>query len=292
MTQRILITGTSTGFGARAVEELRAAGHEVAATMRAVEGRNREAADKLQELGAKIFEIDVTDTQSVNKGVAAALEALDGLDVLINNAGVGVLGLQEAFTPEDFQRVFDINVFGVQRMNRAVLPHFRSQRRGRLVHISSLLGRMTIPFYGPYNATKWALEAVAENYRTELSGFGIESCLIEPGGYPTAFMDSLIRPSDTNRSEDYGDMAQAPEASLRGFGEMLRNTPAQDPEDVIKAIVASVEAERGKLPFRTVVDAIGMGDAIKPYNDLLAQVTEGIYGHMGMADSLKVKLDR
>lgn len=105
--------------------------------MRGVAGRHREAAAALASAGAHVVEIDVTDDQSVESGVAEALARAGGLDVVVNNAGVGVIGWQEAFTVEDWRTVFDINVFGVPRVNRAVLPHMRERGRGLLVHVSS-----------------------------------------------------------------------------------------------------------------------------------------------------------
>ncbi|MCA9524150.1 MAG: SDR family NAD(P)-dependent oxidoreductase, partial [Myxococcales bacterium] len=180
MSEQILITGANGGFGTLIVDALLDAGHRVAASMRAVTGRNAAVAERLRQRGAQLIEIDVTHDASVEAGVRAAAEALGGLTVLINNAGVGVSGLQEAFTADDFKRLFDVNVVGVQRMNRAVLPLFREQHNGLLVHVSSLLGRITVPFYGPYNATKWAVEALAETYRVELSPFGVETVVVEP----------------------------------------------------------------------------------------------------------------
>jgi NAD(P)-dependent dehydrogenase (short-subunit alcohol dehydrogenase family) len=177
MAKRILITGANGGFGKLMFDTLAAKGHKVVAAMRDTGGRNKNAADQFKKTG-EVVEIDVTVDSSVKSGVAQAIQVAGGLDVVINNAGTGVIGLQEAFTPEDLKKIFDINVFGVHRMNRAVLPHMRKNRSGLLVHISSLLGRITVPFYGPYNASKWALEALAENYRSELSGFG------SPGSKP------------------------------------------------------------------------------------------------------------
>ena len=236
------------------------------------------------------MDINVTSDQSVEQGVAAAIAQLGGLDVLINNAGIGVVGLQESYTADDYFNLFNINVFGVQRMNRAVIPHFRAQQRGLLVHISSLLGRITIPFYGPYNSSKWALEAMAENYRTELSAFGIESVLVEPGGYPTSFIDRLMSPSDRSREADYGAMAQAPAAALANFEAVLAANPQQNPQDVADAVVALIETPAGKRAFRTPVDKLGMGDAIAQYNEHLAQLTRGIYQNFGTAHMLDVKL--
>ncbi|MDJ0917245.1 MAG: SDR family oxidoreductase [Woeseiaceae bacterium] len=290
MSQRILITGANGGFGELTTRALLEAGHTVAASMRDPDGRNQSAAEALQAAGAHIVDIDVTSGDSVKSGVQAAIESAGGLDVLINNAGVGVMGLQENYTASDMQRLFDINVFGVQRMNRAVLPLFRKQASGLLLHVSSLLGRITIPFYGPYNSSKWALEALAENYRTELSAFGVDSCLVEPGGFPTSFVDRLMRPSDTTRDTEYGEFAEAPAAALAGFEAALAANPAQDPAIVAEAIVAVVETPAGERPFRTVVDKMGMGEPIEAYNQHLAEVTTGIYTAFGTSDMLKLKV--
>ena len=182
MSKKVLITGASSGFGALTAKTLLSQGHTVVATMRNADTKNKQIAEELTGLGASIVELDVTSDDSVNSGVEKAIELMGGLDVVVNNAGIGVLGIQENFTIEDFKRLFEVNVFGVQRVNRAALPHLRKQGSGLLIHVSSLLGRMVLPFYGPYNATKWAVEALAENYRIELSGFGIDSCIVEPGG--------------------------------------------------------------------------------------------------------------
>lgn len=289
MSKKVLVTGASSGFGELIAKSLLNKGHSVVASMRDIDARNKEAADAFRAAGAHVVSIDVTDENTVGTGVEEAIDLAGGLDVLVNNAGIGVTGLQEAYTAADMQRLFDINVFGVQRMNRAVLPLFRKQRSGLLLHVSSLLGRITIPFYGPYNASKWALEALAENYRTELSAFGVESCLVEPGGFPTTFMDRLMRPSDTERLTGYGEMAGAPEQALTGFEAALKDNPQQDPQLVADAVTKLIDTPAGERPFRTVVDKIGMGDPIEAYNDHLSQVTTGVYSAFGMADMLELK---
>ena len=288
MKQRVLITGASGGFGTLISKQLLADGHTVIASMRGVQGKNQAKAAELQATGAHIVEIDVTDQSSVESGIAQAMEQAGGIDVVVNNAGVGVLGLQENFTPEDWQRLFDINVFGVQRVNRAVLPHMRERGSGLLLHVSSLLGRISLPFYGPYNATKWALEAMAENYRVELSGFGVDSCLVEPGGYPTTFMTGLMQPSDTDRNASYGDLAHAPKGMFDNFEQALASNPAQDPQHVADAVSKLINTPGGQRPMRTVVDAMGMGDHIGKYNEHLDQVTHGIYSAFGMDGMLKL----
>ena len=286
----VLVTGSSKGFGKLIVQTLIKEGHKVVASMRGVDSKNKAAADELKSIGAFPIEIDVTDDSSVQKGVTAAIEVLGGVDVVVNNAGVGVLGLQETFTPDDWKKLFDINVFGVQRVNRAILTHMREKRSGLLIHISSLLGRVVIPFYGPYNASKFALEAMADNYRIELSSFGIESVLVEPGGYGTTFVDNLIHPSDSARIASYGQMASAPEASLKAFERNFEGPNAPNPQWVADAVAQIIRTPRGERPFRTPVDRIGMGDAVKPYNLAAEEMQKAIYAAFGMSDVLKLKV--
>ena len=287
--RKILITGASSGFGYLTVNNLLKEGHSVAGTMRSTAGKNEAVAKELKEKGVHVIELDVTSEESVNNGVNEAIDKLGGLDVVINNAGVGVLGMQEHFTADDMMRVFNVNVFGVQRVLRAAIPHLRKQGHGTLIYISSLLGRMSLPFYGPYNATKWALEALAENYRTELSTFGIENCIVEPGGFATNFMDSLIMPSDSSRNEAYGEFMNVPKAMFEGFEEALANNPAQDPQIVADAVSNILKKPYGEKPFRTTVDHMGMGDAISGYNQKLDEVTHGIYSAFQIDGMLSLK---
>ncbi|MBL7716346.1 MAG: SDR family oxidoreductase [Bdellovibrionales bacterium] len=286
---KILITGASGGFGSLTVAALLKAGHQVVATMRDTAGRNRAVADELTKLGAYVVEMDVTQDASTQKGVDQAVGRLGSIDVVINNAGIGVLGFQESFTADDWKKLFEVNVFGVQRVNRAVLPHMKERKQGLLIQISSLLGRIAVPFYGPYQATKWAVEALAENYRVELSQLGIESCIVEPGGYPTSFMDNLVKPSDASRSASYGEISQMPEGFFKGFEQALAANPAQNPKDVANAIVDLIAKPRGQRPFRTVVDKMGMGDHITAYNEHLEKITSGIYNAFGIGHMLTLK---
>lgn len=286
---KILITGTSSGFGKLTALTLLKNGHQVAASMRDIDGRNKNSADELKNAGATVVQIDVTDDNSVAEGVAKSISDLNGLDVLLNNAGTGVLGMQEFYTSEDFQKLFDINVFGVQRMNRAVVPHFRKQGNGLIIYVTSLLGRVALPFYGPYQSSKWALEALAENYRVELSGFGIENCVVEPGGYPTEFVGNLVKPSDTSREESYGEFVKVPQQVLAYFEEFLKKNPQQNPQKVADAIAGLIEMPKGEKPFRTPVDFIGMAEPIQKYNEHLEQIMTGIYTNFGTQGMLSVK---
>ena len=289
MEQKVIITGASGGFGSLICQSLIKDGHQVVGTMRSTGGKNEQIAGELRSMGVQIVTMDVTQDDSVKNAIEESLELLGGLDVVINNAGVGVFGMQEHFTPEDLQKVFDVNVFGVQRVMRATLPYLRKQGHGTILYISSLLGRMTLPFYGPYNATKWALEALAENYRTELSGFGIESLIVEPGGFATSFMDHLIRPSDDKQVDAYGEFMNVPEAMFNGFEQALENNPEQRPQKVADAVSKLMSLPFGDRPFRTIVDHMGMGEHIEKYNDHLHQLTQGIYSAFGNDHMLQLK---
>lgn len=289
MGKKVIITGASGGFGALTVKTLLKEGHSVAASMRQAETKNKAAAEELSALGAKIVEIDVSSDQSVNRGVEESIEKLGGLDVVINNAGIGVLGIQEQFTIEDFQKLFEVNVFGVQRINRAALPYLRKQQSGLLIFISSVLGRISLPFYGPYNASKWAVEALAESCRMELASFGIESCIVEPGGYPTSFFDNLLKASDQSTSDGYGEMAKMPKQMFDSLEDAFADNPNQDPQNVADAINKIIQTPAGERAIRTVVDQMGMGSNLEAYNQQLNQIHSGILESFGMGEMTKLK---
>lgn len=288
---KILVTGASSGFGELIVTDLVSTGHRVAGTVRDPEGRNADAANRLRAKGIEVIDIDVTDDRSVENGVAEALGALGAIDVLVNNAGVGVVGLQENFSADDLLKAFDVNVFGVHRMTRAVLPTMRARGSGLILNISSLLGRVTIPFLGPYNATKWAVEALSENYRVELSQFGVDVAVIEPGGFPTAFFGNLLQPTTKDRDPGYGDMAIAPQAMLEGMGQSLAANPEQKPQIVADAVLKVINTTPGQRPFRTEVDRSGMADPIAPYNIQAEKITEQLFIAYGMDGMLKLNTD-
>jgi NAD(P)-dependent dehydrogenase (short-subunit alcohol dehydrogenase family) len=284
--KNVLITGIAGGFGKPTALALLAQGYAVAGSVRSRSGKNAATVAELEAAGAKIVEMDVTDAASTERGVADAILQLGGLNILFNNAGIGSYGIQELMSPKDMARVFDVNVMGVQRVMRAALPHLRAQGRGTVLYTSSLIGRIATPFYGTYSASKWALEAIVECYRTELSGFGIESCLIEPGAMPTAFFDGLIAPNDAVLEAEYGDFATMPDMSYAGLTQMLEATPMQRPERIAEAVVALLDLPFGQKPFRTVVDHVGVGPEIERYNDVLHDVTRTVLTNFGIEQML------
>lgn len=287
MSKKILITGASGAFGSLTALALATQGHQVVGTMRSV-AKKKDLVDQLQQAGVNVVEMDVTDGASVDGAVARAIDRMGGLDVVFNNAGVGATGIQELYTAEDLQWIFDVNVFGTQRLMRAVLPHMRAQGRGTILHTSSCIGRMTTPFYGVYCASKYALESLAEGYRYELATFGIESCIIEPGGMPTAFLDDMLRPKDSARAATYGEMALVPEAALKGYVKFLNTIPAQRPQLVADAVVALLDLPFGEKPFRTVVDESGLKQPVEGYNAKYQELTQGIFTAYGWGEMLSL----
>lgn len=288
MKHKILVTGASGSFGSLACMQLAENGHQVVGTMRSLTGKNESIAKRLKSKGVALLVMDVTNEESVTTAVASAIGLMEGLDTVFNNAGIGANGILECFTPDDIQKMFEVNVFGVQRLIRAVLPHLRQQGKGTIIHTSSCIGRVTTPFLASYSASKYALESLAEGYRAELSGFGIESCIIEPGGFPTGFMSGMITPSDTERMYQYGEMASLPETSINGYVDYLTSIPEQKPERVAEAIVGLVNTPFGEKPFRTVVDFSGLKQVIESYNKALNETTKAIYTANGITNLLNL----
>lgn len=288
MKQKILVTGASGAFGSLSCKSLVENGHTVVGTMRSTKGKNETISSELSSAGVHLVEMDVTNEDSVKSAVKKSIELLGGLDAVFNNAGVGANGILEAFSADEIRQMFEVNVFGVQRLMRAVLPYFRQQGKGTIVHTSSCIGRVTTPFLAAYSASKYALESLVEGYRAELSGFGIESCIIEPGGMPTEFMDVMLKPKDVERAEQYGEMAYAPEASIKGYVEYINTIPMQRPERVAEALVELLYQPFGEKPFRTVVDFSGLKEPIELYNQALEQTTKGIFAANGVANMLEL----
>lgn len=291
----ILITGAGSGFGLLTTQTLLSSGYEVVATMRDVEGRNAPVAEEIRASAANgpgtvhLLELDVTDDASVEAAVTSALDLTNGLDVVINNAGIGVGGLAEAFTVDQYRQIFDINVLGVQRVNRAVLPSLRKAGQGLLIHVSSVMGRVVLPFSAPYTASKWALEGLVESYRYELSSTGVDVAIVEPGGFGTGFGGRMLSPADTETVADYGAVADIPERMWGGFMEHLQSDEAPDPQEVADAIQRLIETPAGERPLRVVVDPMTGGEAPRALNQASDAIQREILEGLGMPGLLSVE---
>lgn len=285
-SRRVLITGSSSGFGYEGAKALAARGHTVVAAMRGVSGKNKEVADGLLAWAAEgghklhVVELDVTDTASVQAGVARAVELAGGLDTVMNNAGVGTMGIQESFTPEQLQGLFDVNVVGPLRVNRAVLPHFRKAGGGHIIFVSSGLGRLVFPFLGPYTATKFAVEALAENLAIEVKPLGVEVTIIQPGAYGTDFGQHSVWGKDGAIIDEYGGMKQGLEAFLKGFEDRFKSGAIGNPAEVTETYVKVVELPAGERPLRVTVGK-DVEQGVGAINQACAAVQAQILGFLG-----------
>ena len=290
----VLITGSNSGFGRLTAETLAAKGHTVLASMREVSGKNAEQARALRAWAEArsarlhVIELDVTDDASVARAVHQALATAGRIDVVVNNAAVGAFGLVESFTATQMRDLFEVNVFGVQRVNRAVLPHMRERGSGLLVHVSSGLGRLALPVTGAYAMTKWALEALAETYRYELAAVGVDSVIVQPGAFPTEFGGKALAAAEPERTQGYGSSADLPQRFMGVFGAMFAVPNPPQPQDVADAIAGLIEMPTGTRPLRTVVDRMG-GQATTAINEVASNVMAGALQMMGMGGLLGVK---
>ncbi|SEN15697.1 NAD(P)-dependent dehydrogenase, short-chain alcohol dehydrogenase family [Luteibacter sp. UNCMF331Sha3.1] len=271
MNQVILVTGASSGFGRLMANALAAAGHTVYASMRDLDGKNAaqvaEVAGYARDNGVDLrtVELDVQSGESAQRAIDTIVDAHGRLDVLIHNAGHMVWGPSEAFTPEDLAHLYDVNVLGAQRVNRAALPHLRAARRGLVVWIGSSSAAGGVPpLLGPYFAAKAAMDALAVCYARELAPFGIETSIVVPGAFTkgTNHFARAGAPSDTVRANDY-------EADLpHGFADRMLDALGKtvpddaDPQGVADAVVSIVDAPYGKRPFRVVIDPASDGAAV------------------------------
>ncbi|MFT7287114.1 MAG: NAD(P)-dependent dehydrogenase (short-subunit alcohol dehydrogenase family) [Halieaceae bacterium] len=245
----VVITGATAGIGRAAAILLANKGHQVFAC-----GRNESSLAELDSAHSRITSIalDVTDTDSVNAAAAAVTEALNGHapDVLVNNAGFALVGPLEEIADEDWERQYQTNVLGLVRVTRAFLPAMRERRRGRIINVSSVAGRVTMPFFGPYNSSKHAVESISDSLRHELRPHGLQVVVIEPGAVKTRF-GSL----EQEQIEHWIDHAPAYAAQLQILKRFHRDLHAKgaDPVSVAGKLVAACElpdpSPRQVVPF-------------------------------------------
>jgi NADP-dependent 3-hydroxy acid dehydrogenase YdfG len=283
----VLITGTSSGFGMLTTHTLAKKDYTVFASMRGVNAKNATAAASLRAWAERegkkvhVIELDVTDQASVEAAVKLILSKAGHIDVAVNNAGYNLVGFGETFSPEQAQALFDVNVTGAHRVNRAVLPSMRERGKGLIIHITSGLGRFVLPCMGIYCASKFALEALAESYRYELALTGVDSVIIQPGAFQTEILSKMPQPANPERTAGYGPAAQLPQQMASALASMLSGPNAPSPQLVADAIAKLIETPTGQRPLRTLVDPI-TGHATEAVNAAAAQVQAMTFEAMGM----------
>jgi NAD(P)-dependent dehydrogenase (short-subunit alcohol dehydrogenase family) len=243
----VLITGTSSGIGLATALECAAAGHRVIATMRSLDKRKAlEEQAAARSLVVHVEQLDVT-AESVASKLRELVLKYGPVYALVNNAGIAVDGPFEEQSDGDVRDQFETNVFGLMAVTRALLPSMRAARRGRIINLSSISGRVALPLLSAYAATKHAVEGLSESLRWELEGFGIEVCLVEPGVFRTPiYFENQRRAS---KIAPRGPYAQLTETIEKLFLEEGEKAP---PPDAVGREIARLVADPSPK-FRTVI---------------------------------------
>jgi NADP-dependent 3-hydroxy acid dehydrogenase YdfG len=266
MNKIVFITGTSTGFGKLMTITLSKAGHTVIAGMRGTLEKNAEVAKELSALeNVEVVDIDITDDVSVTNAFNGVLAKHGRVDVLVNNAGLAGFGLVEAYSIDQIKKFFEVNFYGVIRTYQAVLPSMRKAKSGLIINLTSGASGHSLPFMGPYLASKFGVEAITEAIQDELSQFNIENVTIQPGVYPTEMNSGSktgVQADKPEITEEYNpiasEMFNAIGAGL--FGKMQEFN--MNPQVIADGVLNLINMEQGTRPLRYPLDAIAQGTDI------------------------------
>lgn len=241
MTRTLLLTGSSSGIGRATALLFAERGWNVVATMR----QPARAHEALRRAGIHLVTLDVTDAASIRAAVAETVSRFGAIDAVVNNAGYGLVGPFEATTPEQVQRQFATNVFGLMDVTREALPHLRARRSGVIVNVASMGGRITFPLYSVYHATKWAVEGFTETLTFELEPLGIRVKIVEPGPIRTDFYDRSMDLVSKEGLTDYDAFVGRAMPRMQRAGET-----APGPETVAKVIHRAVTDGSSRLRYQ------------------------------------------
>jgi len=250
VSKAVLITGCSTGIGRATAERLARKGMTVYATARKVE-----SIENLEAAGCRTLELDVTEEQSMRAAVSAVEEAEGAVGALVNNAGYSQNGAVESLDLDEVRRQFETNVFGLMRMCQLALPGMRRQGQGRIVNVSSMGGKLVFPGGGAYHATKHAVEALSDALRFEVSGFGVQVSIIEPGLIRTEFGSTAVASIGSGAAADtpYVDFNTAVGEATTGAYEGRLAKLAGGPGSVARAIDKAITAKRPRTRYRVTL---------------------------------------
>ncbi|MEN0056282.1 MAG: SDR family NAD(P)-dependent oxidoreductase [Mucilaginibacter sp.] len=268
--KNVIITGCSSGFGLLMTKQLATEGHTVYATMRNIKTTNQHAAAELALWGKQnnvnifVYELDVNNEESVKAAVESiATHCNDKIDVLINNAGLGTVGLLEEYTDKELQDIFETMVFGPNRVIKAVLSYMHQNRSGLLILISSRMSAFQLPFMGAYSASKAAIHAIAKNYNYELKHAGIDSVIVQAGSFKTDISTKYMAVESRALAGNYGSWyANARDKIIRLF------TTYNQPQDT--SLITNAVSEIIATPFgkRKIVYPVGVGKLEVPINEI------------------------
>jgi len=248
MAKTILVTGSSTGIGRAAVVKFQQEGWNVIATMRTPE--KEEALNKLDNV--LVTKLDVQDETTISSTIADGLKEFGNIDVVLNNAGYGLMGTFESIKRESIQRQFDVNVFGLFDVTRAILPHFRKNKKGTIINITSIGGKMTFPLTSLYHATKFAVEGFSESLHYELAPHGIDIKIVEPGGVNTDFGSRSL---DFQHDESLTDYNEYVGTVFKNMMESFKPESMSTPELIADVIFTAASDGTKTLRYRAGADA-------------------------------------
>jgi len=244
MKKVILITGASSGMGKAFALSLAQAGHRVYGAARRVEKMH-----DLEAAGATPLFMDVMDGESIEKAVQQIIAEQGRIDVLINNAGYAIYGAVEDTSLADARRQFEVNLFGLGEVTKAVLPHMREQQAGKIINISSMGGKMYTPLGAWYHATKHALEGWSDCLRLELKQFGIDVVIIQPGIIETEFGDVMLSPMLERSGHSASPYEKLAKAVAKATGDSYKKGGGSSPAVIVKLIHKAVNAKRPKTRY-------------------------------------------
>ena len=291
----VLITGAATGIGNLTARALARAGHTVYASMRDPEGDNVKNAQDLRQLATgegidlRVVRLDIQSESSARDAVATVVKDTGHLDVVIQNAGHLAIGYVEAFTPDDIQQLFDINVYGAQRVNRAVLPHMRERRSGTLLYVGSTSVIDRPPVHGPNQAAKAPIAVRAPATTNQVAPQGGQARIVMPGPFTrgTSHFPNASRASDTAVAQGYAKLDPLVERNLQATNSLFEPGTDPDPVAVADEIVRILALPFGSRPFRSVVDFTRF--AVEDINDLMERHTRELITFMGLDTLLSVE---
>ncbi len=262
-TKSVLITGCSSGIGRETAELLESKGFDVFAT-----ARRQEDVEKLKNDGFKACKLDVEDPSSIKEALNYVFSQTgNSLYALVNNAGFGLTSAVEDLTRDQLRRQFEVNVFGLQELTNLVMPVFRRQGRGRIVNVSSIVGKLAIPYFGAYCASKFALEALSDSMRLELCDTKIYVSIIEPGGINTKFSNNALKAFEELKDKQNSPHAKAykiiMERRKNSSNKQSNKTPAKA---VAKKILHALTSKRPHARYLVAPEAyiVAVGKRILP----------------------------
>jgi short-subunit dehydrogenase len=258
-----VVTGSSSGIGFETSLLLARKGFSTYATMRNL-NKSQKINDitEKENLPLKVLQLDVTDDKSVNDAIRQIKDESSRIDVLVNNAGYGLMGAVEDLSIDEFKSQLETNFFGVIRVTKEVIPIMRNQKNGNIINVSSVGGKIGIPLNSAYISSKFALEGLSESMRYELEQFGIDVILIEPGVVKTNFFENadVIVNNNTstttnNKTSVYSQLTQK---LFEGFEPMLKSNSSSLPSDVAEIIYQAIESKNREVRYPVGKDAVSI----------------------------------